>query len=248
MRSRHIVATLFVLLCGAGSASAQALSLEFHDGLVRLKADNVPVSRILAEWTRIGGTRIVHGERVPGAPLTLEITDVPERQALEIVLRGAAGYMVLARETTPAGASTFDKILVLPTTTRAAAAPSPPQPPPQVPPPPFPERTTSTTMTMPIKRRHAAAARSLSAGTGPERESPSGLPPPTQQPAQHARRHRRHSSRRARTSDDDPAERPEPAPPPPGNPFGVVPGGARPGTITPAPPQQREPNPGQQPR
>src|SRR5688572_3229343 len=100
MRSRTIVAALFVLLCGAGSASAQALSMEFNDGRVRLKADNVPVSRILSEWTRIGGTRIVHGERVPGAPLTLEIVDLPERQALEIVLRGAAGYMVLAREAT----------------------------------------------------------------------------------------------------------------------------------------------------
>ena len=136
MRSRNIVATLFILLCGAGSASAQALSMEFHDGLVRLKADNVPVTRILSEWTRIGGTKIVHGERVPGAPLTLEIADLPERQALEIVLRGAAGYMVLARETTPPGASTFDRILVLPTTARAPAAPSQPQPPPQ--PTPFP--------------------------------------------------------------------------------------------------------------
>ena len=90
MRSRSIVAVLVVLLC-ASSASAQVLSLEFHDGRVRLIAENVPVSRILEEWARLGGTKIVNGERVPGAPVTLQLTDVPERQALEIVLRGAAG-------------------------------------------------------------------------------------------------------------------------------------------------------------
>ena len=69
MRSRIIVAAYFASCCAVlQSASAQALSLEFHDGRVRLTAENVPVSRILAEWTRVGGTRIVNGERVPGAP------------------------------------------------------------------------------------------------------------------------------------------------------------------------------------
>ena len=125
MRSRSIVAVLIVLL-GASSASAQVLSLEFHDGRIRLTAENVPVSRILDEWARRGGTKIVNGERVPGPPVTLQLTDVPERQALEIVLRGAAGYMVLARDTITPGASAFDKILVLPTTSRAPAAAAPP--------------------------------------------------------------------------------------------------------------------------
>ncbi len=137
MRSRHIVAALLVLL-GASSASAQVLSLEFHDGRVRLTAENVPVSRILDEWARLGGTKIVNGERVPGAPVTLQLTDVPERQALDIVLRGAAGYMVLARDTVTPGASAFDKVLVLPTTSRAPAAAAPPQPAP--PPPQFQNR------------------------------------------------------------------------------------------------------------
>ena len=139
MRSTTIVATLFVLLCSAGPVAAQALSIEFHDGRVRLKADNVPVSRILAEWTRVGGTKIVHGERVPGAPLTLEITDVPERQALEIVLRNAAGYMVLGRDASSTGASAFAKIMVLPTTSRAPAAAALPTPTPTAPPRQFRE-------------------------------------------------------------------------------------------------------------
>ena len=72
---------------------------------------------------------------MPGAPVTLQLTDVPERQALDIVLRGAAGYMVLARDTATPGASAFDKILVLAdnvTCSRGTRRPrNPRRPPPQ---------------------------------------------------------------------------------------------------------------------
>jgi hypothetical protein len=125
MRSRSIAAML-VLLCGAVPASSQVLSLEFHDGHVRLTAENVPVSRILGEWARVGGTQIVNGERVPGPPVTLQLEDVPERLALDIVLRGAAGYMAKTRDTASPGASAFDKILVLPVSRASAVAPLPP--------------------------------------------------------------------------------------------------------------------------
>ncbi len=82
---------------------------------------------ILAEWSKIGGTNIVNGERVTGAPLTLKLVDVPEAQALEIILRSVAGYMAAPRGQTP-GASRYDRILVLPTsTTRVAANPTPRQ-------------------------------------------------------------------------------------------------------------------------
>jgi hypothetical protein len=128
MRASTILVPLLVFLSGVGSAAAQELSLEFREGLVRLTANNVPASRILDEWTRLGGTRIVNAERVPGAPLTLQLIDVPERQALDTVLRGAAGYMAAAREMPVAGASAFDTIFVLPTTTGVLATSSAPPP------------------------------------------------------------------------------------------------------------------------
>lgn len=207
MRSRFIVAALLVLL-GAGSASAQVLSLEFHDGRVRLIAENVPVSRILAEWARLGGTQIVNGERVPGAPVTLQLTDVPERQALETVLRGAAGYMVLARETVTPGASAFDKILVLATTSRApAAAPPPPQPQPQ-----FQNRLdTDVDLDEPNETPQGPPPGPFQRGRVPGVNTPvNGGPEPIE--------------------DEEPVPN-NPQAPAPGNPFGVVPGGARPGTI-----------------
>ena len=223
MRSRSIVAALIVLL-GASSASAQVLSLEFHDGRVRLTAENVPVSRILDEWARRGGTKIVNGERVPGPPVTLQLNDVPERQALEIVLRGAAGYMVLARDTITPGASALDKILVLPTTSRAPAAAAPP--PPQPPPPQFQNRPDADVdLDEPAENPQGPPPGAFPRGRVPA-NGPPNAPPPTE--------------------DEEPAQNDTPTPTP-GNPFGVVPGGARPGTIN-APPPRNVPDAQQTPR
>ena len=43
--------------------------------------------------------RIVNGERVAGPAVTLELQDVSERQALDVLLRGVSGYIVAPRET-----------------------------------------------------------------------------------------------------------------------------------------------------
>ena len=127
---------------------AQQLSLDIRDGLVTLHATNVPPRQILAEWGRIGGTRVVGGERVPGAPLTLSLEGVPEAKALDIILRGAAGYMAAARPIPGTGRSRYDRIMVLASSTPpagsggagsgAASRPAAPRPfgvPPEVEPP-----------------------------------------------------------------------------------------------------------------
>jgi len=107
-------------------AAAQApLQLQISNGRVTLHAQNVPVRTILAEWSKVGGTRIMNGDGVAGAPLTLDLQGVPERQALDIILRGVSGYMLAARQPgTPtvdaigrviAGSSMYDRIMILPT-------------------------------------------------------------------------------------------------------------------------------------
>jgi hypothetical protein len=194
------------------------LSLEFHDGRVKLIAENVPVSRILAEWARLGGTKIVNGERVPGAPVTLQIVDGPERQALETILRGAAGYMVLARDTTTPGASSFDKILVLPTTTRAPAAAALPQAPP--PPSQFQNRLDTDVDIDEAEENPQGPPPGRTRGRVPGVNAPVNAPPEG-------------------PDDDEPDPNVTQPPPAPGNPFGVVPGGARPGTINTPPPRNQ---------
>jgi hypothetical protein len=107
---------------------AQQVNIAFHDGQVSVETVGAPPRSILAEWSRIGGTNIVNGERVTGAPLTLKLQNVPEAQALEIILRSVAGYMAAPRGQTP-GASRYDRILVLPTSSiQVAASPTPSRP------------------------------------------------------------------------------------------------------------------------
>ena len=115
-------AVLFTVL--AAPAGAQGVKLQFNAGQVTLSAQNAPVRAILQEWARLGGATIVNGDRVAGPPVTLELTGVPERQALDIVLRSVAGYIVAPRRAGSPGASAFDRIMILPTSV-APRAPAP---------------------------------------------------------------------------------------------------------------------------
>lgn len=130
--------TVAVVLVGwvLPAAAQQSVRLEFSDGTVTLSARNAPVRAILAEWARLGGATIVNGDRVAGQPVTLELAAVPERQALDIVLRGVSGYMIAPRPAGSSGASLFNRILILPTSAAprtppptAAARPGPQRPP-----------------------------------------------------------------------------------------------------------------------
>src|SRR6185436_940985 len=137
-----IAAILLCVACAAPASAQQSVKLEFKDGRVSLNAQNVPLRAILAEWARLGGATIVGGDRVAGAPVTLELVAVPERQALDTLLRTVAAYMLAPRRAGSVGASTFDRILILPTSTAprnpppAPAAAVLPQPRPILPRPP----------------------------------------------------------------------------------------------------------------
>jgi hypothetical protein len=116
---RFLIYITFVALVAA-PAHAQSITLEIKDGRVNLDATNAPARAILAEWARVGGTKVVGAEKISGGPLTLKLVDTPERQALDIILRSVAGYMAAPRmaSATP-GASAYDRILILPTTSTA---------------------------------------------------------------------------------------------------------------------------------
>ena len=122
MSFRTYFACATLLLAAASSTSAQTVSLEFNGGRVNLVAENAPVRTILAEWERLGGTRIVNRERVAGAPVTLELSDVTELQALEVLLRNVSGYVMTPRQS-GSGASTIGGILILPTSSAPIAPP-----------------------------------------------------------------------------------------------------------------------------
>jgi hypothetical protein len=112
---KALVFALVLSAAAAGTSNAAELKLELRGGKVTLDARDVTVRQILAEWARVGQTRIVNSERVGTGPVTLQLTSVPEREALDIILRQVAGYVAAPRAAGAAGASAYDRILILAT-------------------------------------------------------------------------------------------------------------------------------------
>jgi len=122
---KRLLFALLLLLWSVSPSWAAGLKLTMQDGLVSLDAQDVTVRQILTEWARIGKTRIINVERITGGPITLQIDDMPEKQALDIVLRSIPGYIALPRAAPIADASLYDRILIMATTTVVAARQQP---------------------------------------------------------------------------------------------------------------------------
>jgi len=125
MTSQSVFAAALVL-AAAVMAQAQTVKVEFVMGKVNLTAQNASVRTIMSEWARVGGTRIINAERLSATPVTLQLTDVPERQALDILLRDVGGYMLGPREANLVpGISAFDRLVVVTATAGPAQRPAP---------------------------------------------------------------------------------------------------------------------------
>jgi hypothetical protein len=94
----------------AASPAAADVQLTIQNGHVSLVAKDVTVRQILTEWARVGHTKIVNVERIPGGLVSLELRNVPEAQALDILLRSVSGYLAAPRAIEVAELSRFDRI------------------------------------------------------------------------------------------------------------------------------------------
>jgi len=121
------LAGAFVVSLLTASAAFADVQLQLQNGRVSIVAKDATVRQILTEWARVGQTKVVNVERIPGGPLTLELSNIPEAQALDVLLRSVSGYMAAPRATAVANLSVFDRIIVMPTVAapRAGAAPAP---------------------------------------------------------------------------------------------------------------------------
>ena len=125
---------ILCLVCGlavvgaATAAAAGEVTVRIANGRATVIAKDVPVRQILAEWAKVGDTKITNAERIAGGPVTLELIDVPEKEALSILLRTVAGYIAAPRPANMAGASQFDRIIVMPTSRAPVASASAPPP------------------------------------------------------------------------------------------------------------------------
>ena len=116
----------------AAAAALMAVWLQFHEGRVSIVATDATIPQILTEWARVGGTRIDNAGEARSGRLDLRLTDVPESEALDLLLRQMNVIVVDRAPDTVAAptASRFERILIAPT--RAGASPpavlSPPSP------------------------------------------------------------------------------------------------------------------------
>jgi hypothetical protein len=123
------VVLLALVAASASVAVAGELKLTIANGRATLIAQDVPLRQVLDEWARVGKTTIVNGDKLTGPPLTLQLVDRPEREVLDLILRSASGYIAAQRQVSLAGASQFDRVMILPVSRGpvgvASAAPTP---------------------------------------------------------------------------------------------------------------------------
>lgn len=259
MSFKSLAVCAAVLLSCAAPASAQAVRLRFHDGLVTLNTQNAPLRAILSEWARQGGATIVNADRVSGSPLSLELNAVPERQALDVLLRSVSGYIAAPRAMGSTSVAVFDRIVILPTSaappnvppTGAAgrgfptprpgvAMPRPmmPQPMPQPPIVPDPEELEEDPpQDVAPEEQEEPEVVTPQVRPRPGVQLPRGMVPGLLPPGQPFEIPEQEPEVEPEASD-------EPAVTTPGNPFGIPAGAtSRPGVVTPVPrgPQERAP-------
>ena len=109
-----LLGAVALLWCSSAPAAAPHVRMDVRDGMMSLEAQEAELRTILQVWARIGGATIVNAEKITGGPLTLELKDTPEWQALGILLRGASGYVLSARESGSSGASLYERLEVVP--------------------------------------------------------------------------------------------------------------------------------------
>jgi len=115
-------AVLALVLAWGAPSDGGEITIVFRDGLVTLTATNASPREILAEWARLGRTRVVNAERASATPVSLQIVDAPESRVIEILLRGTAGYITAPRQASISDASVYDRILIAPVAAPSATA------------------------------------------------------------------------------------------------------------------------------
>jgi hypothetical protein len=136
MKTLTSLAVAAALSLAVSSSAFAEVKVTMADGLVSIVAKDATLRQILTEWARVGQTKIVNIERIGGSPMTIELQNVPESRALDVLMRSSAGYFAVPRPVQQNNLSVYDRLVVMPgtATPRApvaasvAAAPSFPQP------------------------------------------------------------------------------------------------------------------------
>jgi hypothetical protein len=118
---RWLPAAALAILLSSSPAGAEVI-LTLGEGRATLRATDATIAEILSAWARTGHTTIVNLDKLDTARVTLTLEDVPERMALDVILRSAAGFVAIPRATDAIGVSRIARIVILARTGSSADA------------------------------------------------------------------------------------------------------------------------------
>lgn len=113
MELRRVLAIAFVAWALGASLASADVRIVMSDGRVSIVAEAATVAEILAEWSRVGRTHFVNVDRLSSDALSLTL-DVPEEEALALLLQSAPGYVAALRAERASALSRFDRIFIMP--------------------------------------------------------------------------------------------------------------------------------------
>ena len=118
-----LAATTVAAALGTPLFGTDDVRISIEGGRVTLSATEAPLAEVLAEWSRVGGTRFVGAETLGGETVNLQLEDADEADAIRLLLRSAAGFVAAPRRPATAGAARYDRVTVL--ATRRTHPPTP---------------------------------------------------------------------------------------------------------------------------
>ena len=117
-----------IVLCMAASlaapVSAGDVKIELANGRITLLARDATLGEILSEWGRVGHVQMINLERVSSGPMTIDVREMPEPQALAMLLRTLSGYMAAPKIQAAGNTSIFDRVFIMAAPRPAAPATS----------------------------------------------------------------------------------------------------------------------------
>ena len=115
MRTLTAVRTVLIVAVtlAASPAAAQAPEVSFRAGRVTIAAREAPLAAVLDSWEQQGGSRFVGAGRFADQSVSVQLVDVPERDALRVLLRSAGGYVAIPRSIGQSGDSAFERIFIM---------------------------------------------------------------------------------------------------------------------------------------
>ena len=124
IRAWAVAAALIACVATRPVVTADGVEVTFSKGRVTVTAHDVPVQTILEEWATIGDTQFVDVDKLVAVPVWLQLIDVPEADALRVLLRNAAGFVAAPRAAGAADGSTFDRVVIMPASRSVSSIPA----------------------------------------------------------------------------------------------------------------------------